>query len=351
MIHPVRKIDTRIAQGLLVLLAWGCNQPDAVLRRQAEIKAETAAIQVLRAEYGLRPAPPFELSVEQPKARGPGCFRLGIREPGWELELPLEPTPVETTQEVQGNSFTWELPADRVVSPEEALEATPLLIHLRRGQDHRALLVSTVLTRRRAGERVVAATWNVVGMGILVYSAPVWLPSYMIFQPIANSDDEKKVARMVFPLPGAKAPDGCPEGQAVFRAQLEGENPSWPRLRIRFDPSRWGPCEGSTLAAVRGAFGCFQPELAQGISADPKEPAIFEVPLEEGDVQSGRCLLLVQRNCLVQPPEGALWALYFPPGASWVKAWRLFPEALRQVKCPAVSRALPAEEPSGSQPR
>ncbi len=332
---------------LMVLAECGCNRPEADLTQERRAKAEASALKILQEVYGL-PSPPLSvISILKPDPKGPGHFNLVIKEPGWELEGAVEAVQVKVSMTSQESVFDWEMPAERVASHDDAPGSAPLLLHLRKGADHRPLIIPTRATRRRPGEKALFYSGAALGGGLLIISAPVWLPSFLILQPMANAEDKGRVAHLTFPLPGVEAP-ACYPDKSVMLATITRDASGVPNLRITLGPqANWSPTTPTPLAIVRKAFACFQPELAPEIMEDTDHPDTFLLPLTRGEVEKGRPILLLHRNGSTGTPEGKLWALYFPPSASWVKAWLLYPDETMTTK-PATNP--PAQKPAVTPP-
>ena len=137
---------------LFELIATGCVSPQSVLAERRK-KAETLAIQILYQDYRLPSAPALELKVRKTKSSAPGMFRMVVKEPGWEVSAPLESISVHRQANLSDTVFTWELPAERVSNWLDGADSKPhLLLHLWKGQDHRPVMVPSLVTGGRAGE-------------------------------------------------------------------------------------------------------------------------------------------------------------------------------------------------------
>lgn len=311
----------------LAAVFCGCVSPESVLRER-RLKADVQSLQILQEQYRLPPAPPLRLEVKKAKDSAPGLFRLVVQEPGWELETPLEPIAVRSQPGAEATTFAWELPAERVSDRLEDAERTPpLLLHLWKGADHRPVVVPSRATEYRAGELAGA----VLGGGLLVAAAPIWLPSHLLFTPIEKSRIAREQKDIVFHLPGEAAPASHPEAQLPFFVSRAVDARGRPGIRIAPSGTAWIPCEGSLLEALRRAIGPFQPELVGDIAEDPSNPGAFLVPLPRGGPGPTRPLLFLHQDCAGGLATGALWAFYSPAGGEWVKAWRLY-EGRRPVK-------------------
>lgn len=318
------KLGRRARTGALILplalFATGCVSPESDLKDRRR-KAEAQSLQTLYQEFRLPPPPPSELTVSKKKASAPGSFRLLVKEPGWDLDGPLEPIRATKEAGLSDTVFSWELPAERVASWTDSPDRTPpLLLHLWKGPDHRPVVIPCMATKGRPGE------WagTILMGGLAIVAAPIWLPSWLLITPFEESRIAKQHQHLVWPQPGNDAPASYPEGLAPFSTRLEANPPGQPRLVITVIGAAWAPCEGTLLDTIRQAVGCFQPDLAAGITEDPSQPGTFIVPLPPGELGRARPLLLLSRNCAAGRQEGDLWALYFSSKGDWVKAWRLY---------------------------
>ena len=290
--------------GLLALLLAGmpgCVIPPSPLpvwgaRRNA------AAIQVLHQDYGLPLAPPCTLDVAWPDRKGPGHFSLRIREPGWQLEAPLESTEVSAQDDPGGTTFTWSLPLTPLGVAQGGPAARPILLHLHRGADHRALVAPCRATR---------------------YRGPVPEPGQpyptLFLDPALRFGGPEGAA----PLPGPDAPGTLPAATAPLEIRLDAGDPGGRVLRINFRAPDGTLAPPVDLEAFRRALAVFQPDLAARVRRDPGAPAAFSLPMAGADLERGRPLLLLLRSPVPGERAFALWVFYFPRDGAWAKAFCL----------------------------
>lgn len=289
---------------LLLAFAPGCRAPFAPMRTWGE-QESGAAVGILHRDYRLPAPPDCALQVSRTEIKGPGHFTLAVRGSGWRLDDPLEPLAAQTREGPGETVFTWDLSLAAVTRDDAAMYADQLLLHLSRGKDHRALVIPRRATRGRAEE-------------------PGYGPGFpTLFLDTAMRPPAAGPGRSAG-LPGPDAPPSLPAAMAPLRTALDRDSQGGVALRIGFDYPAGTLRPPPTLEELRGGFGCFQPELAAGIIREPGDPAGFRVPLGPGDLDEGRPFLLLLRSAVPGEPSSALWAIYYPRGGAWTKAFCLF---------------------------
>ncbi len=304
---------------LFTMISVGCVSPTYLAERRA--KEEAQAIETLRSEYRLPEPPSFDLKVRKAKPSAPGSFYFVVREPGWEADSPIESADIKTERNPSGTVFTWELPAERVVEHWSEKKTQPLLLHLWKGPEHRYVILPCFESEWSGSDWALV----VFGGGFLAFTAPLWLPSWLIITPFEKSRIAKESGYIATPQPGKDAPECYPNVDAKFSAHLDTDPLGKPRLIVSVVGNSWIPCEGTALDSMRKAIGCFQPNLSAGITEDPVLPNTFIVPLSTNLPDKSRPILLLHRDCTSGQPGGAsLWAFYASSKGDWVKAWRIF---------------------------